>query len=1424
MKRLLLLLPLLACLIAPAPLSAQDDDGGTRLERLLEDLLSSAGSTVNISGFRGVLSSEATLERMTIADEDGIWLTLENAKLDWSRTALLTGRLEVAELSAERLEVARAPGSQQDTAPAPEASGGFSLPELPVSVNIGKLAITQVELGPTLLGEAVTLTLEGSAQLSDGEGTADVAIRRTDGKDGSLIFNGDYANATRQLTVDLDLSEGEGGIVARMATLPGQPSLELTLKGEGPVDDFAAALTFATDGEERLAGDITLRGSSEAGHRVDVDIAGDLRPLIPAQDQDFLGPRQELRANVLLASDGTIALDEMTLTTAVVALNGEAQIGSDGWPRLLRLDGRLASADGTPVSLPAGTVVTLIDEATIALKYDVDQGDAFTLDVIAQGLDRPDVAMREARISGRGTIDRDPEAARPGQVDGTLTFDVSGLDFTDEALAQAAGDAATGSLGFAWKENEPLYLTDIDLQGAGLELSGATTFSGLTVGKDPAVEPDLQVRTDDISRFSGLAGRPLSGAADVALKGRVEPISGRFNLVVNGKTVDLTSGIAQLDGLIAGQIDLAASMARDESGTFLRNLELKGDGLELNANAELKTDASTGAFQAALPDLSLVDPDLAGAARLSGTLEETAAAYLLDFTGSAPGSVQLDGKVTASKSDGAISAVGFDGSASARDLSIYADIAGRDIGGALEFDGTANYALASGDFNVDGDLVTQDLKVGIAEADGLLAGRTVLAVTARRAGQTIVVDRLTADGPAIELAAQGQYAENATQGTFDLSLPELSRIRPGLPGGASLNGTLSETAEAWLLDFTAAGPGSAQASGRVSAEKAGTGVGMVRFNGTAGAQSLSAFAPLVGRPLKGAVTFDGVAAYNVPDGAFDVTGQVDTLNLGVGIDIADRLLAGTGSVQLAANRDAAGTITVERLNAQTPEVTADLSGSITGTDSALRYNVALRNLGIIVEQLPGRATAEGTLSAAGSGPWQVRTAITAPGNTQAQISGSVARDFATADLSIDGSAPLSLANRITAPNLLSGPVQLNLRLNGPLSPSSLSGTVTVRNGDVVLPGPALTLTGLEIDATLSGGRVDLVVGGDISTGGRLRANGTIGLAAPYNADLLVKAREVVVQDRRLYQAELEADITVQGPLLTGPRIAGTVDVLNAEVRVPETGLGPGSRSFVLTHIAEPRPVHITRERAGLVAAAQKQGGSAYVLPLDVTINAPARIFVRGRGLDAELGGQLRVTGSTANMIPEGRFDLIRGRLDILGQRLTLSEAYLQLTGSFDPILRVVATTERDGTTITVTIEGDAMEPEVSFTSSPSRPEEEVLALLIFGRDAGQLSAFQALRLAAAVNTLSGRGGSGIVDNLRKGFGLDDLDVTTDAEGNAGLKFGKYINENLYTDVAVGSDGETEVELNFKVSPSVTARGSVKSDGNTSLGIFFERDY
>ena len=63
----------------------------------------------------------------------------------------------------------------------------------------------------------------------------------------------------------------------------------------------------------------------------------------------------------------------------------------------------------------------------------------------------------------------------------------------------------------------------------------------------------------------------------------------------------------------------------------------------------------------------------------------------------------------------------------------------------------------------------------------------------------------------------------------------------------------------------------------------------------------------------------------------------------------------------------------------------------------------------------------------------------------------------------------------------------------------------------------------------------------------------------------------------------------------------------------------------------------------------------------------------------------------------------------------------------------------------------------------------------------------------------------------------------DEEGGTAVRAGRYLSDNIYTDVIVDSEG-TGVTLNIDLTPDITARGGVTSTGESSVGVFFERDY
>ena len=120
--------------------------------------------------------------------------------------------------------------------------------------------------------------------------------------------------------------------------------------------------------------------------------------------------------------------------------------------------------------------------------------------------------------------------------------------------------------------------------------------------------------------------------------------------------------------------------------------------------------------------------------------------------------------------------------------------------------------------------------------------------------------------------------------------------------------------------------------------------------------------------------------------------------------------------------------------------------------------------------------------------------------------------------------------------------------------------------------------------------------------------------------------------------------------------------------------------------------------------------------------------------------------------PDGR--------QLLGRRFDLRGGTIQFTGRTppNPVLDLQAVTRAADITAVVRVEGEATDPQFKLDSEPPMPEDEILARLLFNRAAGRLGPADAIRLAAAVNTLRG-GGLGVLGQARQALGLDTLGVS-----------------------------------------------------------------
>ena len=102
--------------------------------------------------------------------------------------------------------------------------------------------------------------------------------------------------------------------------------------------------------------------------------------------------------------------------------------------------------------------------------------------------------------------------------------------------------------------------------------------------------------------------------------------------------------------------------------------------------------------------------------------------------------------------------------------------------------------------------------------------------------------------------------------------------------------------------------------------------------------------------------------------------------------------------------------------------------------------------------------------------------------------------------------------------------------------------------------------------------------------------------------------------------------------------------------------------------------------------------------------------MHGRGLNAELAGNLRLTGTLAKPEPVGAFNLRQGRLEILTARLDLTRGNLTFSGDMSPELDLQATTQSGGAALAISVSGPASDPQFAFTANPDLPPDEVLSV------------------------------------------------------------------------------------------------------------------
>jgi translocation and assembly module TamB len=1410
-------LALIALLVLCGNAQASEEDKGV-LANLISRALSSPGMSVSIGAVDGVLSSDATISDIVISDRNGPWLKVDKARLVWNRLALFSRRLEVDQLTIGRLEFLRRP-LPSDTPPPDTGAQQPILPELPVKVLIKQFGVQELSLGEPVVGVAARLNISGKATLGPPSEGLDLTLtaQRLDAP-GDFKAQFAYVPATDRLTLNVNSSEPAGGIFARLANLPGLPPVKLAFNGAGALDNFTAKLDFNAGADVWANGQVIVARQG-AARRLTLDLDSRLEGLAPGVVQPVFAGHTTLKGDVQFNDDSSIALPGgLHLVSAAARLDFEGERSANGL-----LDFKVHAG-----AIPGSTTVGKLDlNASIT--------GPLASPTINGGFDAGEIRVEQ------GSVER-VQATFRASPDGPLTEEktrilfeseaaVKGLALTDPAFAQAVGRELTLKMRGSVLKGEATFDV-LDLSAPNFDAQ----YSGLLSGSKIHGKANIVAR--DLSRFALLACGALKGEARIAADLDGAPRYGALGATIDAHATKLATNTPMLDRATGGTLDLTGAARLTPGGGFgFTDLLARGQHGSAQLNGEYGRDKVDLGARVEIPQTQVLDPRVSGkaevAAALSGTPSDLTAAVkanlgegrLLDrktsgvalealanhVTGLIDANATLAGDVDGNPLQGAAHVARHsDGGWAIDKLGL--SLASARLAGALAVGADA---LATGDLsfsatNLDdlSPLVLTKLSGALeAKASASVAeGKQLLSVAANSDRMTIGANRL--EGLKVDFKLADLWGAKIISGFAQLARAEVA--------GQSITGvklTATGSASASDLELSGTARGLAiNARGRLFGGPP-TRLELASFAAQGGGQRITLAAPAT-------VTYGG-DGLDVKDLAFHVGAGRLSLSGHSGSTLA--LKANATSVPLAAfdlfspGLGLSGVADGEATIGGTP-------GNPTGEWRVRMQHVIapqMRNAGLPALDVTGSGRLAG-------GRTSIDATINAGTGNSMRVTGSapLATD-GPLDVKIDGALDARLAHSILSVSgrHAAGSLAVALQLRGTIAKPQAQGTVRLSGGELRDDQTGFKLSGVTGTFVANGStiRIDHLAGttpnaGSISATGEVRHDPAAGF--PGSIRLTGQHAQLVANDILSATADMALDIS--GPLGQKPKVDGRITIVGMDISVP----------IRFNSVASPLPgtKHLNptaTARARLALAAKAKGSGAHAPPFDatlaVTVSAMNRIFVRGRGIYAELGGNLHVSGSARDPQVTGGFELLRGSLMLLSSRLTFTRGDVRFHGDVMPDLDLVAETSTSGVTAQIAVTGPAVQPAFQISSNPSLPEDEILSRILFQKSSGSLSAFQALQLANAVATLAGKADA--FENVRKSLGVDSLDISTSASGGALVSATRAINDRVSVGVTTGARPQDKgVNLNFDVTRHVRLQAGVDSSGGSSAGIGLDWEY
>lgn len=1004
----------------------------------------------------------------------------------------------------------------------------------------------------------------------------------------------------------------------------------------------------------------------------------------------------------------------------------------------------------------------------------------------------PVAALARQRLSGRLTVNlwaTSPDAGKTASAALRAQADISqtpsGMKelLTGETRLNAQAKLADGVLAIS---KLTLDGPQFNAQASG-QLSQKTIDLTLNAAlpRLAALAPQL---TGAIALNSHFYGDPDDLSAEAALTGNAtapDVPSGPFSFTLKAAHLPQTPrGSLTGDGTLAGsQLALAAAFARDAQGNLSLGLT-RADWKSLRATAQLSLAAGaalpTGTAHFALASLS--DLDLFTGTRLQGAVKgdfsyQTGRNFGLDVTAKNLIALSSLGAINGTlNAEGEPAALGVKLDASIARLMSYP--------ARLSLAGTLNLPAASA-----------HLANLTAQWRGIPARLLGPADIETRPGLTVHHLNLALGKGSVALdgtLSPGLNAQAAVK-NFDLTMAKLALPSIDAAGLVNLTADITGTPKAPLGKLTV------KASGLRYMSKATAGLPAIALSGTAALKGgstdldLTADAGAAGNvTARGTVPFSLAGPMNL---ALTARLNLQPLNPA----LAAQGVAATGTVNASAQlrgtpRTPSGQISLAARNLH-----ATTGGAAVLPPAAInaRADIAKQSAAL---NLTVKAGQDIDLTANGTAP----LSMTGPLN-----------------LALAGRLDLRVLDPILSASgtLIRGIVTTRLQVTGTPRAPIPNGTLRLAQGSVADIPSGLNLTAINASLAAANRLITLQSLSATAGKGSLTGHGTIDAgAASMPVNFVLNAHNATLLSSDLITETLDTALTWRGALKGSSLLGGRIDILKANINIPKS-LPPSVANLPIHNASAPPPPARPHPPAPPVN-----------LALDV--RAKNQIFIRGDGLFAELGGHIKVGGTLADPQPSGGFKLIRGNFSLAGKALEFTSGQIEFNGGgFIPALDLEATTTTSNNgTATLVVGGTAEKPQITLTSSPPLPSDEILAQLLFGQSSSSLSPFQAASLAAALAQIAGvGGGASPLDSVRNALGLDQLSIGSSSTGMPSVQAGRYVMPGVYVGASQAANGQgttANVEINlYKGLKLQTSTGTDSSgqDGS-SVGLSYQFNY